>query len=249
MSFLPNIFGRSSAAPQSNPAQQVPAVQQASAQQTPANPSADPAVMVTPAAPAASTPPNPLDSFADMFKPKAPDPNAKQVPTLADPILSPLDPTEFNTQVSQANFASKIPPAVIQKALGGDAEAFQQALNQVAQETFAAAAQLSHGLVEYGSRTAADRVNNSVDSRIKNFQIRTQNTSHQALTHPAVAPMLNAVKMQLASSNPNLTPQQIQEQAETYFTQMAEVLVAPKRQAAEQAAKPKGTDFSHLLNP
>ena len=65
MSFLPNIFGRS-AKPE---VPQQPT--QASAQQTPANPSADPTTMVANAAPATSTPPNPLDSFADMFKPCA----------------------------------------------------------------------------------------------------------------------------------------------------------------------------------
>lgn len=39
--------------------------------------------------------------------------------------------------------------------------------------------------------------------------------------------MLNAVKTQIAQSNPQLTPEQVQQQAETYFTQMADVLVAP----------------------
>jgi hypothetical protein len=253
MAFLPGIFGRSSAPAAQPPAPQTPApaappAGPASKQAELANPAANPAGMYNnPPTPPAGGPENPLDGFVDMFKPRPADPNAPKTPTLADPILGPMDPNAFKQQVAQANFAAAIPQETIQKAISGDPAAFQEAINTAAREAFAAAAQLSHGLVEHGARTAADRVNTSLDSRIRNFQIKTQNTSHEALTHPAVAPMLNAVKMQLATSNPNLTPEQVQQQAETYFTQMADVLTAPKRQAAEQAAKPKEPDFSYLL--
>jgi len=200
------------------------------------------------AQPPAGGPVNPLDSFADMFKPKAVDPNAPKTPTLADPILGQLDPTQFRQQVEQANFAASIPQETIQRAISGDAQAFSDAINAAAREAFAAAAQLSHGLVEHGSRTAAERLNSSLDSRIKNYQLRTQNTSIEQLQHPAVAPMLNAVKMQIAQSNPQLSPEAVQQQAEQYFMQMADVLSAPKRQAEEQAARPKETDFSSYLS-
>jgi len=248
MSFLPGIFGKQQpAAPAPAPA--TPNGGPASQQAQLANPAANPTSMVNQPAPApAAGPENPLDNFVDMFKPRQQDPNAPKQLTLNDPILGPLDPNAFKQQVSQANFAASIPQDTIQKAISGDPQAFADAINTAAREAFAAAAQLSHGLVEHGARTAADRVNGSLDSRIRNFQIKTQNTNHEALSHPAVAPMLNAVKMQIATSNPTLSPDQVQQQAETYFTQMADVLTAPKRQAAEQAAKPKEPDFSYLLN-
>jgi hypothetical protein len=255
MAFLPGIFSKQAPAPApAAPAQPAPSPTSgagpASQQQQLANPQADPAAMVgQQGTPAAGGPENPLDNFVDMFKPRPVDPNAPKSLTLQDPILGPLDPNAFKQQVSQANFAAAIPQETIQKAISGDPQAFADAINTAAREAFAAAAQLSHGLVEHGARTAADRVNGSLDSRIRNFQIKTQNTNHEALSHPAVAPMLSAVKMQIATSNPTLTPEQVQQHAETYFTQMADVLTAPKRQAAEQAAKPKEPDFSYLLNP
>lgn len=250
MAFLPGIFGKQAAAPAAPaPAAPAPAAGPAMKQPEPANPQANPQTMTnTPPTVPAGGPQNPLDSFVDMFKPRQQDPNAPKAPTLADPILGPLDPNAFKQQVSQANFAASIPQETIQKAISGDPQAFADAINTAAREAFAAAAQLSHGLVEHGARTAADRVNTSLDSRIRTFQIKSQNTSHEALNHPAVAPMLNAVKMQIATSNPTLSPEQVQQQAETYFTQMADVLTAPKRQAAEQAAKPKEPDFSYLLS-
>lgn len=261
MAFLPGIFGKAPA-PAPAPAAPAPAapVQTAAtagggagpaSQQiaAPANPNANPATMSgAPGQPPAGGPQNPLDAFADIFKPRQADPNQPKAPTLADPILNPLDPNAFKQQLSQANFAAGIPAEILQKAATGDTQALADAINTAARDAFAAATQLSHGLVEHGSRTAAERLNSSLDSRIRNFQIKTQNTSHEALTHPAVAPMLNAVKMQIATSNPTLTPEQVQQQAETYFTQMADVLTAPKRQAAEQAAKPKDNDFSYLLS-
>jgi hypothetical protein len=251
MAFLPGIFGRQAQ-------QQAPAVTPAAAaggsagpatqQQAPANPGAAPGAMVgAQSAPAVGGPVNPMDSFADMFKPRQADPKAPRTPTLTDPYLGPLDPAAFKQQVATANFASAIPQDIVQKAMAGDGQAFMDAINMASREAFAASAQLSHGLVEHGARTAADRVSNSMDSRIRNFQIRSQNTSNEALAHPAVAPMLNAVKVQIAQSNPNLSPEAVQQQAEQYFTQMADVLVAPKQQAAAEAAKPAQGDFSYLL--
>ncbi len=255
MAFLPGIFGKQAApapaapAPAASPAAVAGgAAGPATQQQAPANPAAAPNAMVgaqTP--PAAGGPQNPMDSFVDMFKPRPVDPKAPKVPTMADPILGPMDPAAFKQQVATANFASAIPQETLQKALSGDTQAFMDAINMASREAFAASAQLSHGLVEHGARTAADRVNTSLDSRIRNFQIRSQNTSNEALAHPAVAPMLNAVKVQIAQSNPNLTPEAVQQQAEQYFTQMADVLVAPKQQAAAEAAKPTQGDFSYLL--
>ena len=133
-------------------------------------------------------------------------------------------------------------------ALSGDQNAFLEVINQATQNAFLASAQLSHGLAETGARTAAERVNQSMDGRIRNFQIRTQNPTNEALAHPAVAPMLAALKTQIATSNPQLSPEQIQQQAESYFTQVADVLTAPKQQQlAQQQAGPKEADFSYLL--
>jgi hypothetical protein len=259
MAFLPGIFGNkpaptpaapTAATPAPAAPQGGPATRQVNG---PVNPGADPASMGTGGAPApaggpVAGPASALDSYVNMFKPKAADPNAPKAPTLQDPILGPMDPNAFRQQISTANFASSIPAETMQKAVSGDVNAFAEAINFAAREAFAAAAQLSHGLVEHGSRTAAERLNGTLDSRIRNFQIKTQNTNHEALSHPAVAPMLNAVKMQLATSNPQLTPEQVQQQAEAYFTQVADVLTAPKKAAAEAANTPKEMDFSSYLS-
>lgn len=249
MAFLDGIFGRQAAqpAPATPAAQPAPPNQAAVAnggsgnvmsQPAPANPAADPATMVSA---------SPMDSFVGMFQPAQADPNSAKAPSLSDPYLQPLDPAAFKQQVGQANFAASIPQEMLQKAMSGDAQAFSDAINTAAREAFSAAAQLSHGLAEHSARTAAQRLDTGLDGRIKQYQIKSQNTSNQALAHPAVAPMLNAAKMMIAQSNPQLSPEQIQTQAEQYFTQMADVLVAPKQQALNKSKAPKETDFSSYL--
>ncbi len=258
MSFLDGIFGRQTAqpspAPAAAPAQPTPVNANGSAgpatkQAAPANPGAEPATMYgnQPAAPAGG-PENPLDSFVDFFKPKQVDPAAPKAPTMADPFLGPLDPAAFKQQVAQTNFAASIAPETVQKALQGDPQAFMEAINTAAREAFAASAQLTHGLVEHGARTAAERVSGTIDSRVRDFQIRTQNVSNEALAHPAVAPMVSAMKRQIAQSNPQLSPEQVQQQAEAYFTQVADVLTAPKQAAAAASAAPQAPNFAGYLN-
>lgn len=252
MAFLPGIFNRTPAAPAA-PATPVnsngsagPVGQQPAG---PANPGAAPAAMPgAPAAPAVGTPTSTMDMYTNLFAPKPVDPNAVKAPTMADPILGALDPAAFRTQIAGANFAASIPQDKMQAALAGDVAAFADVINMATREAFAASAQLTHGLVEQGVRTGADRVNGSLDSRIRNFQLKSQNTTNEALSHPAVAPMLNAVKTQIATSNPNLSPADVQAQAEQYFTEMAQALTAPKQAAADAAAKKSEFDFSSYLS-
>lgn len=265
MAFLSGIFRK----PESQQAQQQPAQQQATqqqqqapangngsagpvkTQQTPANPNANPQAMVgaTGGNEPAGGPINPLDTYVNYFTPKAPDPKAAKPLTMDDPILGALDPAAFKQTLSTANFTAGIAPEQVQKALGGDTQAFMDVINSATREAFAAAAQLSHGLVEQGVRTGAGRLAGSLDSRIRDYSIRSQNTSNEQLRHPAVVPVLNAVKAQIAMADPNLSPEQVQSRAEQYFSQMAEVVMAPTQaEAAAAAAKaPKGTDFSSYI--
>lgn len=260
MAFLPGIFSRGgNPAPQTPqaPQQQAPQ-QQAPAQpgpaqvqlQQPVNPDANPATMQnSPAAPAAQGPiPAKLDDFANLFKPQAADPNAPKQPTLQDPLLTPINPDAFKQQIAQANFAAGIPQETLQKAISGDAQALMDAINHASREAFAAATQLSHGLVEHGSRTAAERALGLVDSKVRNSLLRSQNPTNEVLQNPAVAPVFNAVKTQLAQANPQMSPEAVTQAAEAYFSQMAEAFTAPQRQAEATKNAPKGTDFSYLLS-
>lgn len=252
MSFLPGIFRRDNApapAPAAAPAASANPGGPASAQTAgPANPAANPNTMNnTPPTVPAGGPENPMDHFTSMFQPRPADPAAPKVPTLADPLLGPIDPAAFQAQVAKANFTAKISPELAQKAMSGDAAAFMEVINSASREAFSAAAQLSHGLAETGARTAAERVTGSLDGRIRDFQIRSQNTDNAVLSHPSVAPLVGATKQMIAQANPHFSPEQVQQQTELYFTQMAEVLVKPSQEAAAASTAPKAPNFASYL--
>ena len=249
MAFLNGIFNKSPdtpATPAPAPTNGGPVSSQKAG---PANPAADPASMGNNNPAPAGGPEGPkLDRFADMFKAKPTDPNAPRQLTMEDPLLTPIDPAAFKAQVQSANFAAAIPQDTIQKAMGGDAAAFAEAMNIAAREAFSAATTLSHGLAEHGARTAAERMNSSLDGRIRNSLIRGQNTTNATLTNPAVAPIFNAVKAQIAQNNPQLSPEVVQQTAEQYFTEMSSAMTAPQRQAEETKNAPKVPNFAYLLD-
>lgn len=258
MPFLPGIFNRNNtAAPAAAPAPAAPAPAPAAGPVTqqkdgPANPAANPNNMQQPAnnQPAGGPEAGDMSQFKNLFTPKPVDPNAPRAATLADPILQPVDPAKFRESVATANFAAAIPQETLQKAISGDANALMEAINAAAREAFTAATTLSHGLSESAARTAAERALGSVDSKVRNMMIRTQNPTNEVLADPAVSPVFNAVKAQIATANPQLAPDAVHQAAEQYFNAMATKLTAPQRQAEEtkQQEAAKGTDFSFLLN-
>lgn len=252
MAFLNGIFNKQPATPAPVAPVQTPAAAgPATKQQQLANPGANPDNMQAPTQTTAATgPQNPLDTYANLFKPMAVDPNTPRAPTLNDPILAPLDQAAFQAQVKNANFAASIPAETMAKATSGDAAAFAEAINYATQAAFAAATQLSHGLVEHGSRTAAQRLDAGMDARVRNYQVKTHTHDNPALQHPAVAPVLGALKAQIAQQNPNLPAAEVAKQAEAWFLATSEAVQAPAKAqeaAKAEAAKPK-TDFSFLLN-
>lgn len=220
----------------------------AAGQSAPANPGATPAGV-------AATPdggkhgldqPMTLDSFKDLFAPKQADPNAKTAPTLGDPLLGPIDPAKFQETVKTANFTSGLDPAMAQKALSGDTQALMDLINGAAQNAFMASATMSHNLSETAARTAALRLDSGLDGRIRNNAIRSHNPTHPVLQHEAVAPVLGAIKAQIANQNPQLSAAEVAQRAEQYFVNVAEAITAPaKTDAATAAAKEDAKfDFS-----
>lgn len=257
MAFLTNLWAKPAApAPAATPAAPAPAPVPVGGPATkqvggPANPGADPNAMLQPL-PGAAPAPGPipeLDAFSNLFKQKPADPNAVKRPTLADPILAPLDPQAFQQQVAQANFAAGIPAEVLAKAAAGDATALAQAINAASQAAFAAGTQLSHGLVEHGARTAAERLDSGLDVRLRNQQIRMQNVDNPVLQHPAVAPVVGAIKAQIANQNPQMSPADVIAATEQYFTNMQVALGQPAKAAQEAAtaATKKNASFGFLL--
>lgn len=264
MSFLDGIFNRNPAPAPAAPAAGAPGANQpsgagpATKQPAPANPGANPAAMAngqvppTPAVPVAEGggAATGLDAFNDLFKPRPVDPNAPKAPTLQDSYLGQLDETAFQQQVSKTNFVAGIAPDVLQKAASGDGTALADAINAAAQAGFAAATKLTHGLVDHGARSAAERVSGTLDSRIRQNQIRFQNGSNEVLNHAAVSPIFSMVKERIAMQNPSLSPAEVATRAETYMAEVGNAFSGGKSadNGSNTPAAPAETNFGSYLD-
>lgn len=184
---------------------------------------------------------NPLDRFKDLILPKPVDPKdsaagqQQRIPGLTDPYLGPFDMDGFNEQVDKADFMHGIDPELAQKAVSGDVQSLTALINSAVKAGFRYSAQMSHGLAEQSARASAERVSGSLDSRMKMFSLRNQNTDNAVLQHPSVAPVLQALKQQIATNNPQMSPQEIHESAESYFLSMSEAMNGQKAAAAKAA--------------
>lgn len=268
MAFLSGIFGNkpAAAAPAATPAVAAAPAQPAqtfaaanpgtgggagaaSRQPAPANPAANPANMSgsQPAVQDAGGPASGLDQYKDWFKPRVQDPKAAKPPTLQDPYLPALDPADIQQRLQNTNFAAAIPQETVQKAISGDPQAFMEAMNIAAREAFAASTQLSHSLVDHGARAAAERVDQSLDSRFRNFSIKQQTISNETLAHPSVAPAFQAIRQQFASANPHLTPEQVQQETEKYFGELARAM-NPGNNTDPQATQSQNSQVTNFAS-
>ncbi len=180
----------------------------------------------------------PLDNFKDVWDTPTVDKNAPPDP-FASPLLT-VDPAAIADRVSKMDFMSGLPADLLTKATTGDTAAFGQVVNTAIQKALAAQIQLSGQIVENAVTKNNDRVNSTLSKRIREVNTNEIRSSNPVLQHPAAAPMLDTLKRQLLSKDPNATPTQIQERAEEMLITFGSALSDNK----QQQERPKGKDPS-----
>ena len=192
----------------------------------PANPGADPNNVAGGNLPGTKVNPNdtgsPLDAFSDIFKM---DDNNQQTDPLSQRLLE-LDPKKFGETVSKMDFTRSLNPELVQKALGGDTQAFNSVLNSAFQSSFAASTQMIVGIMEQAFAKNNGRFSSTLDGKFKNFQLNSTAPTNKALNHPAAKPVLQALRQQIANSTAgkNLSATEINQKAEEYFLAMGKAM-------------------------
>ncbi len=192
-----------------------------------------------------------LDNFKDVFKlPVGEDGKPVQhVNPLDQPIFN-IDPKQLNAVASKMNFTAGIPQETLQKAMSGqDPQAFMDVLNTVARNGFSGATQALTGMMETALQTNNQRFESALPERIRNTQIGQQAPKHPALNHPAAIPLVNAMKMQIAATNPHLSPEKVVEQAENYVIALSTDVNTHDQQQqvqARQKSNPEPDWFGQL---
>lgn len=259
MNVLAKLFGNiGGGAQQQQPMSQAQAINPAiPQQQSPAQPgnipaqNANPASATNPTIPAASvtatteTPaPVGLDKFNDMWNIPA-----DQLPKPPESAFAGVTPEAIQKVAGNTDFSKVVTPEMMTAiSAGGEqaAAAMLQAMNAVAQQTYAQSAGASMKLIE----TALDKQRTQFQAELPNLiksQTVTENlrTSNPIFNHPAAAPMLDTLQKQIQLKNPNATAEQIRQQAEEYLVSFAGAAVPQKAQPQQQGGRMQDIDWSN----
>lgn len=224
-------------------------------QQTPAQPgnipaqNANPASSTNPTVPAASvvattSAPEGLDKFTDMWNIPA-----DQLPKPPESPFAGVTPEALQKVAGNTDFSKVVTPEMMTAiSAGGEqaAAAMLQALNAVAQQTYAQSAGASMKLID----TALEKQRTQFQAELPNLiksQTVTENlrTSNPIFNHPAAAPMLDTLQKQIQLKNPNATAEQIRAQAEDYLVSFAGAAVPQKAQTQQQGGRLQDVDWSN----
>lgn len=190
---------------------------------------------------------SPLDAFADFWKNDAT--NTAQ----AAPLFTATK-EQMMEAASKADFRSAIKPEQLQAiAQGGEGavQAFADAMNVIAQQVYAQSAFASTKLIESAVQKNNQHIlTNELPTHIKRHAVGDSlRTNNEALNHPAVQPIAEALKQQLVVKFPNATTAELNQMASNYITGLAQAFApAPAANTAANTGKPADTDWNTFLS-
>lgn len=199
---------------------------------------------------APATPQSALDNFKDLWQI---DPNAAKAPTVT-PSLA-IDPTKLQAAVSGMSFTGGLSPELMQKALGGDQQAFMEAMNGVAQTAFAQSLQAASKMTEQALMKQAEGMKAVLPTELKKQQITDGLISKNPLfANPTVQPFVTMIREQLSQKYPEASGVELTNMANELFTGLAAEIQKPalaiqtQNQQTTAAAADKSTDWNAFFS-
>lgn len=159
-----------------------------------------------------------LEEMARVWQP-ATTADGKPLPPQADPLAQPLfqfKPDDVKKAASNLDFTSNLNPELVTKALGGDAAAFLECLNGVAQTAFTAQTLNMGNVLNDGFNRHGRAIDAALPTRLRNHAVATARSEDPILSSPALVPVIQTMKTFIAAQQPGLSPEQIQAAAENY---------------------------------
>lgn len=133
--------------------------------------------------------------------------NANSNPT--EPEIAPgFTNSQLINNIKSVNFASAITPELAQAALGGDAQAFSQALNNIAQISAAIAVQQSAAISRQMMESQKAEWDNQFSSKFSDNQFSSI-TADPKYSNPFIKPMVDNIVNQMRKRDPSITPDQV----------------------------------------
>lgn len=206
-----------------------------------ANPTADP----TKVTPDPSAQVSPLDDFAKVWEAA---PKIEGAAPEFDPSnIFQLNQESMAQALSQVNFASGITEDQVAAITAGGPEAIKalgEMLNNTARQTMGAATQASAKMIEKALTGATGALDGKINSQVRQNQI----SSHlqevaPIVNHPAAAPLIQGLQIQLATQFPKASPAEIAQKVQDYMGAFAAVASGKPEAEAIAAKAAAGTDW------
>jgi len=169
---------------------------------------------------------SPLDNFKDLWKT---DPNAAQPQT---PFTFNSDPAKLLDAARTVDFTKSLTPELSKRIQAGGADgqmATMEAMNNVAQMTFAQSAHATSKIVEQALQQQQERFEAKLPEYIKQHSVADSlRTTNPLMTNPAMAPMVEALQHQFTVKYPQATAQDIKSYVNDYLNGAADMITAQR---------------------
>lgn len=189
---------------------------------------------------------SPLDAFSELWQ------TAATNGTTPAPLFNVNQESLLNA-ARQTDFKKAITPeqmAAIAAGGEGATQAFAEAMNSVAQHSFAQSAFATTKMIEGALKKNNETFRGEIPGMIKQHNVSDGlRTENPAFSHPAAQPIISALESQMAVKYPNATVKELRDMATQYLSSFAQAAV-PAPATGTQAAgtkQPQEMDWSTFL--
>lgn len=191
---------------------------------------------------------SPLDKFADIWKTE---PATGKEPT-TEGFFANLDPAKVMESAKQVDFTKTLTPELLTKINGGGADAMQamvEAMNNVAQTTYARSALATTKIVEQALGRAQEQYDSRIPDMVRKFSANESILAdNPLLSNPALQPLVGALQEQLVRKNPQATSAEIRDQVTAYFSALGTTFAPKPVQSKSSASKSAGEDWGKFFS-
>ena len=188
----------------------------------------------------------PMDKFNDIWQTpeNAVDPNT--------PITFTADPAKLLAASKNLDFKQFVLPEVMNRiAAGGEdaVKATMEAMNAVAQGTYAQSASATTKIVEKAVQETQKQFLKQIPTLVRNGSFKENLQQENPLfSHPAVSPVIESLSKQMAVKFPNASAQELTSMAKDYFQSLATGFKAPAVETPGNRNQPKEQDWGSYFD-
>ena len=199
--------------------------------------------------PEPGTKPTPFEAFKDLWENKPADPNA---PEPQKGVFGTIDPQKFMEAAGKIDFGKIITPeqlAAIQGGGEGAAKAFAEAMNKVAQSTYAQSAFATTKIVEQALAKSEEQFLAKLPQHIKKQTVTDSlRAENPIFSNPAVQPLIEAMETRFAVKFPNASAPELTKMAKDYIAEIGKSFSPKAKEPKEAKTKSGETDWSKFLD-